>query len=227
MEEYRMKVRLRFFNPTLGSQPSDPDVYSRFIASKAPDAKSINEEIEAIGIDGVAERGKTVFYKDKEGNPMYHDHQIKGFFKAAAGVCYRIGKEREKEGEKYKYKLPAFKSVINQNVFTYPEWMHINIPEGEKIGELQRPLRASTAQGERVSLANSEMVPSGSECIFEVLVLQESLLPFVREWLDYGKYSGISQWRSASYGRFLYEELDADGNVIGGNMREWKNFVTE
>ena len=30
----------------------------------------------------------------------------------------------------------------------------------------------------------------------------------VREWLDYGKFSGIGQWRNSGHGRFTWEELD-------------------
>lgn len=40
----------------------------------------------------------------------------------------------------------------------------------------------------------------------------------MREWLDYGKWSGIGQWRNSGKGRFLWAELGKDGEVVGGNM---------
>lgn len=79
--------------------------------------------------------------------------------------------------------------------------------DGEITG-LQRPLRAQTAQGERISLANSEMIPAGATCEFTVKCLLDDHEKTVREWLDYGCFSGMGQWRNASYGRFTWEELD-------------------
>lgn len=32
-----------------------------------------------------------------------------------------------------------------------------------------------------------------------------------------GKFNGYGQWRNSGKGRFLWDELDKDGNVIGGN----------
>lgn len=73
------------------------------------------------------------------------------------------------------------------------------------IGECQRPLRAQTAQGERVSLANSEEIPAGSTCEFEVLCMDDSHEKAVLEWLEYGQLRGIGQWRNSGKGRFSYE----------------------
>ena len=38
-----------------------------------------------------------------------------------------------------------------------------------------------------------------------------------RECLDYGIYRGIGQWRNSGRGRYMWEELDDGGKVIGGN----------
>ena len=77
------------------------------------------------------------------------------------------------------------------------------------ITECQRPLRAQTAQGERVSLANSEQIPAGSTCEFEIVLLDDSHEKVVLEWLDYGALRGIGQWRNSSKGRFAYEILNS------------------
>lgn len=55
-----MKVRLTFLEPVLGTWPSNENIARDFIASKAPDASTIEDEIAALGADAVAEKGKTV-----------------------------------------------------------------------------------------------------------------------------------------------------------------------
>ena len=56
-----MKVRLTFLEPVLGTWPSNENVARDFIASKAPDASTIEDEIAALGADVVADKGMTVF----------------------------------------------------------------------------------------------------------------------------------------------------------------------
>ena len=56
-----MKVRLTFLEPVLGTWPSSENIARDYIASKAPDASTIEDEIAALGADAVAEKGKTVF----------------------------------------------------------------------------------------------------------------------------------------------------------------------
>ena len=211
-----IRVRCKFFEEMLGTASSDPEIHERFIASKAPDAPSREEEIESVGVDEMVERGKTVFHKDKDGKPFLYDYMIKGFFKSAGKTCAYIGGS---------HKLPAYKSKIDTLVFINERRIPLQLPKDSKIGNLQRPLRASTAQGERVSLANSETSPVGTVIEFTITTLVDDLYKHIIEWLDYGQYSGIGQWRNASYGRFLYEELNDAGEVIGGNMNKWKNFV--
>ena len=81
----------------------------------------------------------------------------------------------------------------------------------------QRPLRAETAQGPRVALASSETIPEGSSVEFTVRCLNEDWLTCVLAWLNYGQYCGFLQWRSSGAGSFVYEILDDEGHVIGGN----------
>jgi hypothetical protein len=85
------------------------------------------------------------------------------------------------------------------------------------MGECQRPLRAQTAQGERISLAISDEIPAGATVEFSIAMLLDTHEKVVREWLDYGRWSGIGQWRNSGHGKFYWEELDDDGNVIGSN----------
>ena len=78
--------------------------------------------------------------------------------------------------------------------------------EGD-IGLCERPLRASTPQGERVALAISEEIPAGATMEFTITCMDEKDLKLVREWLDYGYYRGLGQWRNSGKGRFLWAEV--------------------
>ena len=102
--------------------------------------------------------------------------------------------------------LKAYKKIIDGLIFVEPRCIPIRV-NGE-IGECQRPLRAQTAQGERVSLAMSEEIPAGSSIEFEITLFDEKAhKDAVLEWLDYGRLRGIGQWRNSGKGRFSYEVL--------------------
>lgn len=155
------------------------------------------------------EKGKTVFPKLPDGTPFVYDYQIRGFFKSACGAMRRV------EGSK-SAKLSAHKKKIDLLVFIKQRQIPIDL-HGMLIDECTRPLRAATPQGERVSIACSDSVPAGSTVEFTVQLLDSKLEPYVREWLDYGSFNGYGQWRNSGKGRFLWDELDDNGNVIGGN----------
>lgn len=206
-----MKVKITFLEPVLGTWPNNKNIAEEFIASKAPDASTIEEEIAALGIDAVTEKGKTVFPRNEAGEPVLYDYQVKGFFKDACGMLRRVGGKDEKTGKKkaanLSGKLTAYKSVIDGLIFVQPRMIPIQV-NGE-IRDCQRPLRAQTMQGERVSLANSEEIPEGSTAEFEVICLEKEHEAVVQEWLDYGILRGIGQWRNSGKGRFTYEVVDA------------------
>lgn len=203
-----MKVRITFTESVLGTSPSNEEVYRDFIGSKAPDAITVEEEVAAIGEDAVVEKGMTVFPKLEDGTPFFWDYQIKGFFKDTCGGLRKVSDSRSA-------KIKAYKKEIDKLIFPKPRCIPIKF-EGY-ISDCQRPLRAQTAQGERVSLAISEEVPAGATIEFSIDLLNGDYEDTIREWLDYGEYSGIGQWRNSGRGRFVWEELDDAGNVIGGN----------
>ena len=206
-----MKVKITFLEPVLGTWPNNKNIAEEFIASKAPDVSTIEEEIAALGIDAVTEKGKTVFPRNEAGEPVLYDYQVKGFFKDACGMLRRVGGKDEKTGKKkaanLSGKLTAYKSVIDGLIFVQPRMIPIQV-NGE-IRDCQRPLRAQTMQGERVSLANSEEIPEGSSAELEVVCLEKDHEAVVQEWLDYGILRGIGQWRNSGKGRFTYEIIDA------------------
>lgn len=193
-----IKVKLTFTEPVLGTCHGDPDIYRSFVASNSPDAATMEDEVAAIGVDGVVEKGKTVFPKLDDGTPFFYDYQIKGFFKDTCGGLRKV-KGTVSSG------IKAFKKEIDKLIFVEPR----NIPilfDGE-IGECSRPLRAQTMQGERVGLALSEQIPAGATCEFTVVCLSDDHEKAVREWLDYGRFSGMGQWRNSGKGRFHWEEF--------------------
>ena len=193
-----MKVRLTFTESILGTSPANEDIYREFIASKAEDAATIEEEVAALGVDMVAEKGMTVFPKLDDGTPFLYDYQIKGFFKDTCGGLRKV-KGTVSAG------IKAYRKEIDKLIF--PEPRCIPFLDYDCVGVCQRPLRAQTPQGERVSLAMSEEIPAGASIEFEIVCLREDHEKAVREWLDYGKYSGIGQWRNSGRGRFTWEEI--------------------
>ena len=102
-------------------------------------------------------------------------------------------------------KIKAYKKEIDGLIFVEQREIPIQF-EGE-IGNCQRPLRAQTAQGERVALANSETIPAGATIEFSILCMVDSHVAAVREWLNYGELRGIGQWRNSGKGRFKWEEV--------------------
>ncbi len=193
-----MRVRVTLLEELLGTASNNKDIHAEFIASKAPDAKSREEEIESIGVDAEVEKSMTVFPKDENGRPFYYDYQWKGAFKDAAGMLRKVPKTKSSG-------MKSYKKTIDGLVFVNERKIPINF-DGE-IGNCQRPLRAQTAQGERISLANSETIPAGATMEFTIKCLVDSDMEIVKEWLDYGKLRGIGQWRNSGKGRFDWEEI--------------------
>lgn len=198
MQPLEMKVELTFFERILGTANSNPEIHRDYIASKAPDAKTKEEEVEELGVDEVEKKDMTVFPRLEDGRPFLYDYQIKGFLKNAARMLKKV------PGSKVK-KIPAHIQLIDGLIFIKERKIPLEF-EGE-VGNLQRPLRASTAQGERVALANSETCPEGTRIAFTFLLLDKSTKAVVEEFLDYGKLNGIGQWDNGGFGRFEWKEI--------------------
>lgn len=200
-----LKIKVTFTEEVLGTASANKDIHAEYIASKAPDAASIKEEVEAVGAEEVFEKSMTVFPRGKDGGPIAWDYQWKGFLKDAFKSLKKIpGSECGK--------IKAYKQEIDGLIFVNPRQIPIVLPEGGEIGICQRPLRASTAQGERIALASSETVPVGSTMTFDIQLLLDSHEKAVIEALDYGKLRGFGQWRNSGAGRFTYEILEREEN---------------
>lgn len=194
-----IKVKLTFLEEVLGTASADKEIHDTFIASKAPDSPSRKEEIEALSVEEVIEKSMTVFPRNADGKPIFWDYQIKGFFKDACGMLRKVPDSASS-------KIKAYKKEIDGLIFVKEREIPI-IFDGE-IGSCQRPLRAQTAQGERVALANSETVPAGSTIEFTIQLMCDTHEKAVREWLDYGVFRGIGQWRNSGKGKFEWSEVE-------------------
>lgn len=195
----KLKIRITFTEELLGTASGNPEIHREFIASKAPDAIGTEEEVEAIGVDAVIEKSMTVFPRNPAGEPILFDYQIKGFFKDACGVLRRVPDSKSS-------KIKAYKKEIDGLLFVSPRTIPLKMPA--PMGECQRPLRASTAQGERVALSHSEAAPAGTTIEAEIQCLTKDMLDLAKECLEYGNLRGIGQWRNSGKGRFTYEVID-------------------
>ena len=195
----KLKFRITFTDDLLGTCSGNAEIHREFIASKAPDAQKIEDEVAALGVEGVEEETMTIFPKLQDGTPFLWDYQIRGFFKEICGAMRGI------EGTKSS-KVKAYKKKVDNTVFVEPREIPLDL-HGMQMDNCQRPLRAQTMQGERIALANSEVCPEGTSCEFTVVCMIDSDVDLVREWLEYGSYKGIGQWRNSGKGRFTFEEI--------------------
>jgi hypothetical protein len=206
----RFHVCVKFEEELLGTASANPELHSQFIASKAPDAPSREEEIEALGVDEVVEKSKTVFPKMEDGTPFTWDYQWKGFFKESCkmlkGFC--PGSESSK--------VRKNRQELDGALFVQPRKIPLVLPDGAKIGNCQRPLRSDMRGTSIVALANSETVPAGTTQEFDVVLLSDNLVNALPEWLEYGALHGFGQWRNSGKGRFTFEisEVVADHKQI-------------
>ena len=195
------KYRLVGLSPMLGSQPASEKIHSTFIASKAPQIMD-DEEVPEVPDS----QGLTVFYRDKNGNPILMDYQVKGFFKSA-------GRALSKQNG-----VAAPVSKVDQFVFVTPR--QIQLKRGGEVitepdGIRERPLLAMTMQGQRTCTAASEYVDDW-EIVIEVELVtnygtaksKPVTFDIIEDWLDYGFYNGLGRWRNAGNGRFRWEEIE-------------------
>ena len=190
-----IRVRLTFVDDLLGTMPGDKEVFKNFVAAKA---ETIDEEADNIRIDmdTELERGTTIFPKTVNGDPFLYDYQIRGYFKEACKFLKKVDGTKSSKEKAYKQKIDGL-------IFIKDRENVINV-NGD-IGICERPLRASTMQGERVALSRSESIPAGSTVEFTIQCFVKSDIDLVKEWLDYGAYHGTGQWRNSGKGRFTWD----------------------
>ena len=72
----KVHVKLTFTDDLLGTSSGNPELHREFIASKAPDAAKMEEEVASLGVEAVEEKSMTVFPKMADGTPYLWDYRI-------------------------------------------------------------------------------------------------------------------------------------------------------
>ena len=215
MKIEKIRVRLIFIDSILGSEPGSAELHADYSQGKIPDDQYTPEELQQIKAEEIAalmegdQKGKTVFYRDQNGQPCLKNNHIKGFFKSA---CAALKSDKENISSK----MTSYKKEIDTHVFVYANSDNkanrfIPIQNYGEIGSCQRPLRAQTMQGERVAIADSEEIQAGAFIEFDVITLAHDKKPLgpdlIKEWLDFGELNGLGQWRNSGHGAFTYEVI--------------------
>lgn len=193
-----LPIRITFTQPLLGSAPKT-DIYRDWIATRNPDPNGADEETATAPAN--LDKGVTGFHR-LEDSYAFYDYVVLGFFKEACSALRRIP-------DSLSAKVKAHRQIIDTLIFVNPRLIRLIPPAGwnGEMELLSRPLRAQTAQGERVTIAVSEMLPAGTAAEFEIELLGGVTIENVREWLDYGSRRGLGQWRNGRYGTFTWQEI--------------------
>lgn len=201
MEVREYKIQL--LENMLGTVPKDEEVFKTYIESQKP--ITITED-EAITIEKIEEKGWTGFHKDPEKGLLIKDYLFKGFIKHAGNTL------KESLG------IKALKSKITEFVFVFPR--NIFLGKMQPDGVFERPLRAMTPQGERVCLARSDYVKSGTVFSLTIGLLKHPQINWkaIDALMSHGILMGLGQFRNGSFGRFVVlehtEEKEIDVSKI-------------
>ena len=187
------RVTLTFTEPLLGSTP-DAKAYTAYVAQQAIDnGKYVSDELATLVEQP---RGKTGFHREGS-TPVIYDYVIKGFCKEACTALRRMDGTVSKT-------LTSHKTKIDQLVMVEPRRIPLKLRK--PTTDLERPLRADTPQGPRVTLVSSTAASEGTVMEFTIRILGGVITAkMLAEWFEYGQFSGLGQWRSGGYGRFTAE----------------------
>lgn len=203
----------------LGTVPKDKEIYRTYIEAKKAERaelivagtragggpKNLPDDVEADTVPQVDEsRGWTGFHENENGLFLY-DYAVKGALKEAGNVLKdQIG-------------IKALRSKIDNYVFVFPRKVYILDEETNEAikkpdGIFERPLRAQTMQGPRVSLVRSDQVNAGRKLRFEIRAIEDSPIPkleeVLRQCMEYWELKGLGQFRNGSFGRCTFEMLE-------------------
>lgn len=200
----------------LGTIPTKRDIFVKFLVEKnGLDLEELKEDLDMVpGLDfdsegepvvdgkGTGVSGFTTFYSDVDGIYLFNYHVL-GFLKEAGNVLKeQVPNKMTKDGKPV-VGIKNLKSKIDQYVFVEPRQIWL---KEKPDGAYQRPLKAMTMRGPRVSLACSHYVDPLSFDI-EIILVENKEISWdtIETLLDYGYFKGIGQWRNASWGSFTWE----------------------
>lgn len=203
MKVFRYKIKFFFENREgelegiLGSQPARGLAEEYLLGKAIKDGVDPKDEREALTVADALEKRTTVFHKIS-GRPVLFNYQIKGFFKEAANNL------------KDTLGITWPNARIAQGLFVFPRVIFLHRPDGTEItqedcGIYERPLRAITMQGPRTSITRSEWIKAPIVAEVEAHLVGNKLdEKILMELLEYGKYSGVGQFRGGGFGTFSY-----------------------
>ena len=204
--QVKYKVTLTLTEDMLGSAPKNVEVYKDYITQKAT-SDQVSEEVTLI--EDIEERGWTGFRSDENGLLLL-DYQIRGFMKEQADAL-RESNMLSARNAKDDGPVAGIKGKIDRHLFVAPRRLYICDAEtGNPLktpdGIVERPLRAMTQQGPRVSLVRSDMVKAGRVLSFSLLTTWPQVFTeeVIRQMFERGEFVGLGQWRNASHGRFTF-----------------------
>lgn len=190
----------------LGAQAANPSVRTEFIASKAASLEKGEKETQMLPED-LETKNLTVFLREGDGALCLCDYVIKGFLKEAlSALKSQIG-------------VVAPASKVDNFVLITPAYLRFEKGGAPVVAPdevYERPLRAMTMQGPRVSVTASETIAPGWELTFTLALLDNPSSPkscaltfdVIEEALDYGAFKGLGQWRNGQNGRFNWARVE-------------------
>lgn len=202
----KASVVATFTENLLGSAPRSAEVFTKFLKERQQDRKDAlsalesEAEVQTLPPEVDESQGYTGFHSD-DGGLFIYDYVVKGFFKEAGNVL------------KDSLKVKALRSKMDNLLFIFPRRIYLigadSTPILKPHGVNERPLRAQTMQGPRVTLAKSDFVNAGSLIKFDLQFLDGADIKhpekIVEDCLGYGALKGLGQWRNGSWGRFSYK----------------------
>lgn len=217
----RYAVELTLIEPMLGTVPKHLPTHGEYVQAKGAEGVEFIESIQAdlppeIQADlgdrraawdaematapdaGEEGKGETGFHSLPDGTLAIYDYMIRGFFKESCGMLRRT------KGT-LSAKVTAHKKTVDGLVFVTPRLIALELLSDTAASSLERPLRISGPTGERVALAKSDTVPAGTKLRFTLKIVGDAVpQELLEEWLEYGAFHGLGQWRNASWRSFTY-----------------------
>lgn len=184
----KKEFKIELLSKMLGTVPKNKEVYAAYIATKDKE----KEEVETV--EEIEEKGWTGFHQDDNGLFLYN-YMVLGFLKSACEVAQAGGIIK---------KIPAYKKWLDKIIVIEPRRLYFGTYEADGI--MERPLRAMTAKGERISVARSDYMAEGKVLEFVVKIIPNKCgidVKTIETLLQYGEVCGLGQWRgSGGYGKF-------------------------
>lgn len=228
--KYHMNVRIILTKELLAMSPGSQNLYAEFIAGHALDAQTREDEVNTLGAQEVTTKGRSVFDVIK-GDLVWPARRWLGFLK---GKIASLRRDRESKA----IDLSSYKSVLDENISFSAEYYHVILPKyaADKLGICDRTMPGDGFK-RPTSIKSSETAPIGTVTNFTIQSNMQTvgkkgcemdIFDIVRECLDAGEFSGTGEWRgSGKKGTFLWEELDDEGHVIGGNTLYYLGCTSE